>query len=175
MSLAPPSAAVGDRFRPGQFLWRLSGFTGRHKPALITLEITEICHHYAKCRQCLLDANGGARWVPADPIDCRPGGTPYLYTCETQARLEHALCTHAFGPLAARLLSGDPADSKPRRCTEWAQAIDHRSASPQKYAAALRLLIRCGRAERLPRPKRCPRYRLLPAPVPPLPEVLPGL
>lgn len=174
MSLAPPSAAVGTRYWPGQRLWQVGYHGRRRKLAVYTLEITEIIHHYATTRVLTgTDTAGKLLWEPANPFDCRHF-SGFFFT-EAEARLECSLCTHPLGPLAARLLRGDPADGKARRCTQWGQAINHRSVSPQKYAAALRLLIRHGRAERLPRPKRCPRYRLLPAPVPPLPETLPGI
>jgi len=166
MSLAPS-------FRPGQRVWQIACL-GRRKPAVHTLEITEIIHHYAITRRltgCLIVAGQQfERWAPAEPFDCR---TAYdLLHSEAEARLELALCTHPLGSVAAGLLRCDPADGKARRASEWGAASDQRTAAPQKIAAALRLLVRCGRAERLPRPKRGPRYRLLPAPVPPLPESL---
>jgi hypothetical protein len=66
--------------------------------------------------------------------------------------------------LANRLRDTNRTDAL--RCTQWKQLLDPDTPGPgpQTYAAALRLLCRLGLAERLPKPKRCPRYRLLAPP-----------
>lgn len=149
MSLAPPSHL--NRFATGQRLWRITGH-GR-TARLQHLEVTSLVHHYAKVR--LLQPAG------TDEIDARPDRAPLVYTDQREAEIDLALWRHPLGGLADRIRGTNAKEAL--RCTDWGTRIGS-SPAPNTIAAALRLLTRLGLAEKLPKPKHCPRWRLLAPP-----------
>lgn len=151
MSLAPPT--LGNALPIGARLWRIEGRGTRAR--LREHTVVELAHHYAR-----LDSLLSGEWIDGRELD------PRFYRDRHSGELELHFTHHPLGALARRLfglvlgggeigplrasklLTKRPAESDPRRFIPADQSI----------AGALRLLARLGHAERLPVPKRCPKW-----------------